>query len=177
MSIPVSGLELLENVQLEAQRTALYHVEVIGGKAIEKPLPKYLHQIIQRRIVRLLEAFYGERVVEQLDFSVGGALRVPDIVVLAPDTKFVRGIVVTPPLLCVEILSPGQQPEDLFEKCEAYLAAGVPECWVFVPKLRTQGVYRVYPNAERVTESTRLDHGPVAISVPTLFENLPNDIE
>jgi Uma2 family endonuclease len=50
------------------------------------------------------------------------------------------------PVLAVEILSPNDVEEDVNEKVDEYLAAGVPLVWVVDPHFRTVRVYR--PGAE-----------------------------
>jgi Uma2 family endonuclease len=121
----------------------------------------------------LLQEHYGEfNAVQQLDCLINGNLRIPDLVVFAA-ARFEGGILIDPPLLCVEILSPGQTGRDLFDKCDEYHRAGVPECWVILPKRGPQGVFRCYPDSDPLTESSRLTFGAVVIDVPKLFSNLP----
>lgn len=53
-------------------------------------------------------------------------------------TSFIGG----PPILAVEILSPSDRIEDIEEKVEDYLAAGVALVWIVNPKFRTVIVHR-----------------------------------
>ncbi len=50
------------------------------------------------------------------------------------------------PALCVEILSPSDKQEEIDEKTEAFLAAGVPLVWIINPRLRT--ILALRPQAE-----------------------------
>lgn len=59
-----------------------------------------------------------------------------------PKARLIDGI----PVLAVEILSPSDQHEDVAEKVQEYLDAGVPLVWVIDPYFRTVIVYR--PGAE-----------------------------
>ncbi|MBC7919712.1 MAG: Uma2 family endonuclease [Ferruginibacter sp.] len=45
------------------------------------------------------------------------------------------------PLLCVEIQSFSQSPEEMIEKVARYFAFGVKYCWVVVPSLQAVLVY------------------------------------
>jgi len=58
------------------------------------------------------------------------------------DTEMLDG----PPLLAVEILSPNDKLDEVEEKIDEYLAAGVALVWIINPYRRTVMVYR--PNAE-----------------------------
>ena len=57
-------------------------------------------------------------------------------------TSFIDG----PPILAVEILSPSDTVEDITEKVEDYLAAGVALVWIVSPRFRTVEVHR--PDAD-----------------------------
>jgi Uma2 family endonuclease len=57
-------------------------------------------------------------------------------------------LLVGPPLLAVEILSPSDRHDDINEKVDEYLAAGVKQVWVVDPHFRTVRVHR--PGAEPV---------------------------
>ena len=58
------------------------------------------------------------------------------------DSTLIDGV----PTLAVEILSPSDTLEDINEKIDAYLSAGVPIIWIVDPYYRTVKVHR--PDAE-----------------------------
>jgi Uma2 family endonuclease len=64
------------------------------------------------------------------------AAREPD------DTTFIDGV----PVLAVEILSPNDTLDEINEKIDQYLAAGVSLVWIIDPHDRTVTIYR--PNQE-----------------------------
>jgi Uma2 family endonuclease len=53
-----------------------------------------------------------------------------------------------PPTLAIEILSPSDTNENVWEKIHAYLNAGVPRVWLVDPELKTVTVHR--PDAEPI---------------------------
>jgi Uma2 family endonuclease len=59
-----------------------------------------------------------------------------------PDTTIIDGA----PVLAVEVLSPSDREEEINEKVDLYLQAGVALVWLVDPHFRTVHVYR--PNAE-----------------------------
>ena len=56
----------------------LYHVELIGGREVEKPMPQKLHAFVQTYLIRKLgrELPQQYRVVSELNILTGG--RTPD---------------------------------------------------------------------------------------------------
>lgn len=64
------------------------------------------------------------------------------------DTTLIDGV----PTLAVEILSPNDTQEDIHDKIETYLDAGVPLVWIIDPRDRTVRVYR--PGAEMESFNT-----------------------
>ena len=61
--------------------------------------------------------------------------RIPDVMVRSADAPYEK-VVVTPPLLCIEILSPCDTLNNIWDRIEDYLAIGVPVCWIIDPESR-----------------------------------------
>ena len=121
----------------------LYYTEWIDGRAIEKPLPKKLHALIQRFLIlalsRDLRAPYIA--LPELNVLCGEDRLVPDITVTVTDSRYIDGDLAEPPLLGIEILSPGQALSDLLDKCERLLKHGTPRCWIIWPERRQAWMY------------------------------------
>jgi Uma2 family endonuclease len=86
------------------------------------------------------------------------------------DTTIIDGV----PTLAVEVLSPSDKQEEINEKVDEYLAAGVPLVWVIDPHRRTILVHRPDSEPELVTvrqELTGEPHLPgLRIPAAKLFE-------
>lgn len=67
------------------------------------------------------------------------------------DTTLIDGV----PILAVEILSPNDTLEEINEKIDGYLAAGVPLVWIIDPRRRTVMIYR--PDQEPELVNVRQD--------------------
>jgi Uma2 family endonuclease len=74
----------------------------------------------------------------------------------ADDTTLLDGV----PVLAVEILSPNDTMEDINEKIDDYLAAGVPLVWVIDPHHRTVEIYRPGAEPEMVNVRQELSGEP-----------------
>jgi len=74
----------------------------------------------------------------------------------SPDTKLVDGV----PVLAVEILSPSDAQEEINEKVDTYLGAGVALVWVIDPHHRTVEIFRPTAEPELVNAQQELSAEP-----------------
>lgn len=114
----------------------------------------------------------GVRLTREPDTTVG-----IDIVYVSPEvlarqtdeTTLIDGI----PLLAVEILSPSDTIDEINEKIDAYLSAGVPLVWIIDPHRRTATIYRPQEPPRLVTEGEEISGGTVLpgfhVSLADLF--------
>ncbi len=113
--------------------------EYIDGELRERNAGKWEHA----RVQALLAAWFihretlwnvvtstGQRVHISAD-----RVRIPDLVVLRPGPQ--PDILVDPPLLVIEILSPDDTYSDTEERAGDYLRMSVPCLWIIDPKTRT----------------------------------------
>ena len=98
--------------------------------------------------------------------------RVPDLCVIRPHEP-TGPILRTPPLLCIEILSPGDSMSDMQERIDDYLRFGVEHIWLVDPVRRLAwtadkaGLHSVGPQGAFAIEGT-----PVHILVAVLYARL-----
>jgi Uma2 family endonuclease len=132
--------------------------ELVRGVLRERPVTRRnrRHSRATTRIAKLLEAWLerqpeprGEVLTGEAGFRIR---RNPDTTVgidvayisaetaraNPEDTFLIEGV----PVLAVEILSPSDTQEDILDKVDGYLDAGVALVWVVEPKYRTVSVYR-----------------------------------
>lgn len=111
--------------------------EFVAGVAAVTPQPSPLHQMVLLALGRVLAdaAPADLRVVGPVDWVLARAplhVRQPDLAVItraqvdAPRLE-------SPPVLAVEILSPGSRERDLVVKARVYAEAGLPWYWVVDP--------------------------------------------
>lgn len=149
-----------------------YHVERIDGKEIEKPTPKKLHAFVMAALMAELfkQNVLDLMVLPALDVLVGnGDWIVPDIVIARRDAKYDNGMLAEPPVLAVEIMSPGQTFGNLLDKCDRLHRAGTARCWVIWPEKRKAWHYFANEIFEDV-ETLRCDD--INVTVARLFAKL-----
>ena len=172
----VLPIAALQSIQSDAEKVSLYHVEVIDGHPIQKPLPKRLHQIIQQRIYDLLRTICPDtfEVYQELNYICSGQLYIPDVLVVSGTARYENDDLVEAPALIVEVLSPGQTVGKLYDKAVDYLLDGVKDVWIVVPK---RAGYTCRLNGDLIARQSLaaiVDGVPVEVILDQLFANLPS---
>ena len=146
--------------------------ELVSGALLPKPMGTLEHMEMERWIERLLERYEQKglgRTVRELSIRRGDDVRIPDLVFVQPDARFESGIMMDPPLLCVEILSPYQRLSSLFATCETYHAWGVPYCWVVDPIGKLAWEYHRDAPVRLLSGDDALSAGEIQIGISELF--------
>jgi Uma2 family endonuclease len=116
-------------------------LEFINGQFVERVLGGEIHSECQLNVVLKLKPIakrIGAVVHQEWSLAHGEEWLVPDVMLTRPGSyeKDQRGYLISTPLLCIEILSPGQTQSELLRKCRLYHLWGVPHCWVIDPAAR-----------------------------------------
>lgn len=146
--------------------------ELIDGVLLAKPMGTLDHMDMERRFVRALERCEQSglgRAVHELSVRRGDDVRIPDVVFVTPGARFENGVLMDPPMLCVEILSPAQRQSELFAKCEAYHSWGVPYCWVIDPVAKVAWEYHQNSLVRTVAPNDNLGAGAITVALSDLF--------
>jgi Uma2 family endonuclease len=134
------GMATSTRVSLEEYFRTHYEpeCELIDGELRPKPMPTGHHSRMQAELIGLLRAHQqrgrGEVLPELSLLLPGEAVLIPDVVFSRPGQTFdEHDVLDTPPLLCIEVMSPSQSFSEVYEKCRRYLRWGVPYCWIIDP--------------------------------------------
>jgi Uma2 family endonuclease len=129
---------------MSARVLSQYHVEFLDGEKREKPWPKKLHSRIQRYLILKLAVLLpqGFEVMPELNVLTGRTANgrreyvVPDVQVVGSSAQYEDGDLADPPVLAVEILSPGQTITDMFVRADHVMQIGAVNTWVIWPEKR-----------------------------------------
>ena len=150
-------------------------VDFVDGEIQERNLGEYEHARLQAALTAFLfgheKTWQVRAVVEQRIRVAAGRVRICDIAVLRADAPRER-VTETPPLICIEILS----PEDRLARAQVvlgdYLRMGVPNIWLIDPLRRT--AYTFDANGLHLIDATNLSvpGTPIALDLAEAFSAL-----
>ncbi len=116
--------------------------EYIDGELKERNVGKWDHARVQLLLARFIgnhEQEWGVISSTEQRMQVSETrVRIPDLVVL--EEGYPPEVLVEPPLLAIEVLSPDDSYSEVQERSADYLAMGVPAVWLIDPRTRTARV-------------------------------------
>ncbi len=154
-----------------------YHpdCDFVDGELEERNMGEYEHSTLQ---AALSAWFFNRRaewrirvLTEQRSRVSPDRVRIPDVSVI-PHEGPVEAVRVTPPILCIEILSPEDRLARTIRVMEDYLHMGVENLWIIDPVERTAFVYS--REGLRKIDAPRLTipNSPIYLDLPELFSAL-----
>lgn len=107
--------------------------------------PSYNHSYLAYQIARLLDQEERFNFHIEMTLDINGVDYIPDIAVYEKKPiDFLHDKIKSEerPLMVVEILSPKQSVNEVTEKIEVYLNAGIQSCWLVIPPTKTVIVFK-----------------------------------
>ena len=170
-----ANLPRLISVEEYLNTTYRPDVDYVDGSIEERNLGEFDHGDLQFGIATLLRNRQQEwsiRVVGESRMEVAPArFRVPDICVLASGLARER-IIQTPPLLCVEILSPQDTLRAMRRRVQDYFDMGVQTVWIIEPGTRTAFVCTATEMTGFQTGILSVDGTRIELAVENIFATL-----
>ena len=149
--------------------------DYIDGELQERNFGELDHSDLQTRLIELLLRAGNKthiRANTELRVQVKHTrFRVPDVCILrrdAPREQIVR----TPPILCIEVLSPDDTVKKTRERVRDFLEMGVPEVWIFDPTTRTATICIGSTATEQTGGILQLPGLPIELSLAEIFSVL-----
>jgi Uma2 family endonuclease len=137
-------------------------------------MPTRQHSRMEGRLRDLLRPYeqlgYGEALPELSLLLPGGAVLIPDLVFSLPNQPFdEHDVLNTPPLLCIEVISPPQSFNEMYDKGLSYLRWGVPYCWIIDPVKRLAWQIEADETAHAIPANGALRAGDIEVKLADLF--------
>ena len=150
-------------------------VDFVDGELEERNLGELDHSDLQTffaSYIRTHQQAWGVKVQMELRVQVRpDRFRVPDLCLLAasaPREQIVR----TPPVLCIEILSPADTLHRMRERVRDFLDMGVREVWIVDPASRSILICAGNIMTEQREGALTLEGTPIHIPVSEIFATL-----
>jgi Uma2 family endonuclease len=164
-------------ISIEDYLTTSYHpdCDFVDGEIQERNLGEREHARLQTAISAWF--FNNENIwnvyslVEQRIRVAPDRVRIADICLISRDAPREQ-VTLTPPLLCVEILSPEDRLPRAAEVMEDYARMGVPNLWLLDPKDRVAYDYTSEGLLKITTSSLTIPNTEIHVDLPTLFAAL-----
>ena len=162
-------------VSIEEYLRTSYEVDCdyVDGVIEERNVGEWSHGDLQSELAARLRSHGREwniRAATEIRVRVSPTrVRIPDVCVISRGRP-VEQVVVTPPLLCIEVLSPEDRWSRVEKRIEDFLAMGVPRIWVFDPEDRQ--VFDCTREGRRLVTEETLEAPPISIHLPDLFAAL-----
>jgi Uma2 family endonuclease len=144
--------------------------EYLEGQVVERNVGEIEHGSLQTRIVFYLLTHYPRfwAAVEVRVQVRSNRFRVPDVTLVAGPQPEGR-IIVSPPHLAAEVLSPDDRAADVQEKIDDYLAFGIPYVWVVNPRSRRGYIHTVEGSREARDGVLRKANPAIELPLGQLF--------
>ena len=146
--------------------------DYVDGEVLERNVGETDHSWLQ---MVLSASLFGRR--EEWDITVlpeqrvqvtARRFRIPDICVVR-GPKPAEQILIRPPFICIEILSPEDRWPRVQQRIDDYLAMGVPHVWVLDPATKT--AYAVTSQGtHQVTDTLKTDNPSVEVPLSEIFQ-------
>lgn len=160
MQAVIEAKETRTEVALDPER----NYEFVDGEWKEKEKPGARHSGISSRLDRRLGHFVEENHLGELfvecSFQIGTRERIPDLALVLspsippdgePESKWLF-----PPDIAIEVIFQNDLDEDVQDKVDEYLAAGVKQVWLVRPKQEIITIYRSRTNIIAFPEDSEL---------------------
>jgi Uma2 family endonuclease len=149
--------------------------DYVDGEVQERNLGELDHSDLQLRFLELLSTPANKaylRANPEVRVQVGPTrFRIPDVCVRrVPAMR--EQIIRTPPLLCIEILSPEDRASRTRERVRDFLNMGVREVWIVDPASRSVTVCAGATAVEHTTGEVQVPETPVVLALADLFNVL-----
>lgn len=145
--------------------------EYVDGVLEERNVGEIDHGFVQSRFGHIFwKLFKDTGLVPMTDVRMrlrDGKYRIPDVAVTRGKPS--GRVITTPPLLCIEILSPEDRMSRVNARMKDLLDFGVPVVWLIDPEERRLWVYRP-GSIQEATGSVKLDGTSIEIPFSEIFD-------
>jgi len=147
-------------------------VDYVDGVLEERNVGDFDHGDVQWALLEAINAYtpdLGIRARPEIRVQVTPTrFRVPDVCVVAAKWKRTQ-IVLESPLLCVEVLSPGDRLADAIQRSHDYLQMGVPQVWILNPRTRSSTIVSNESALEQTTGFLTIPTTAATIDLAAIF--------
>jgi Uma2 family endonuclease len=160
-------------ISLEEYLHTIYHpdCDFVDDHIEERTLGEFDHGRLQAALAAWFinrEKAWNIRAVVELRTRVTPTrVRIPDVCLLRRDAPR-EPVTLTPPLLCIEILSPEDRLPRVLKVLDDYVTMGVPNLWILDPTDRIAYLYKDN-TLKLISDRLAVPGTEIYVDLPTLF--------
>ena len=159
-------------VPVDEYLNAVFHpdCDFLEGRLVERNLGEINHGEVQTCCVVYIRTHCKKfwAVVEVRVQVRPDRFRVPDVCIVAGGRPEGR-VIVSPPSVVVEVLSPEDRMSEMHTRIQDYLAFGIPCVWVIDPETRRANIYTAEGSREVKDGVLRDALGEIEVPLSALF--------
>jgi Uma2 family endonuclease len=161
-------------LSIEEYLRTSYHpdADFVDGEIEERNLGEYEHSKIQSIVLHIFmthaKAWGTDAIVEQRIHAASNRVRICDVAVLRADAPRER-VTITPPLICIEVMSREDRLSRAKEVLTDYLAMGVPNIWLIDPMRRSAFAFDATGLHEADPADLRVPNTPIHLDLTEAF--------
>jgi Uma2 family endonuclease len=152
--------------------------DYVDGETEERNFGEQKHALIQTAIATI---FYANRrawglcaMTEERIQVAANRYRIPDVCAISASEPIVP-ILTTPPVLCVEVMSPEDRFQRIVQRAQEYQRMGVENIWIIDPETREAWTISTDGGALPMIEDAFTIPGtPVRLAIADIFEEIDN---
>jgi Uma2 family endonuclease len=149
--------------------------DYVDGHIEERNLGERPHATLQLILARIFDAnriAWDIECIPELRVQVGPErYRIPDVTVVRRSAP-VESIVRTPPLICIEVLSPEDRLQRMQQRINDYYRMGVEHVWLIDPLTRDAWVAEPDGSHQHVSTEFTVLGTPIRIALAGIFADL-----
>jgi Uma2 family endonuclease len=150
--------------------------EFVDGEVLDRNVGEVDHGWVQRAVllyVALREKKLGVVIIQEQRLRVNSQhYRVPDLMILEGAGKPKEQIITSPPVVCIEVLSPKDRMSRMRRKVADYLAFGVRYIWVLDPKKKLALVFTATEDGRVAEGALRTENPAIEIPLTEIFDEI-----
>ena len=150
-------------------------LEFVDGVLEEKNMGEWDHSYLQSMICYWFNLHQAEWKIDVLSEyrtrTSKSRVRMPDVCVVWQGARAER-VRVTPPLLCIEILSPEDRPGRVMKRLDDFVQMGAENLWILDPSDRSAATYSRFGMKPFDGERLTVPNTPIYLEVAAIFATL-----
>jgi Uma2 family endonuclease len=150
--------------------------EYVNGEVLDRNVGEVDHGWVQRAILLYVaprEKALGVVILQEQRLRINSEhYRVPDLMILQGAGKPKEQVITSPPIVCIEVLSPKDRMSRMRRKVADYLDFGVRYVWVLDPKKKLALVFTASDGETAAQDALHTENPAIEVPLNIIFDEI-----